>query len=146
MSSTYMTLAVGTLLLLAFLSVRFLLSPARMVIVRSCWDGGLRKLLPEMTYTATGFSNPVRVIFEGIFRPAQIEDRRETVAQHFRTAIRREREEIYIVDRLLVRPVTRTAMAISSMLREIHHGKLSSYAAYVLGAILVALLLGLLLL
>ena len=32
-----------------------------------------------------------------------------------------------------------------AMLREIHHGKLNSYAAYVLGALLVALLLGLLL-
>jgi hydrogenase-4 component B len=145
MSSTYMTLALVTLLLLAFSSVRFLLSPTRKVIVRSCWDGGLRKLLPEMTYTATGFSNPVRVIFEGIFRPVQIEDRRETVAHHFRTAIRREREEIYIVDRLLVRPVTRTAMAISGILREIHHGKLNSYAAYVLGTLLIVLLLGLLL-
>jgi hypothetical protein len=42
-----------------------------------------------MTYTATGFSNPVRVIFRAIFRPTIVEDTRETVAEHFRTAIRR---------------------------------------------------------
>jgi hypothetical protein len=36
-------------------------------------------------------------------------------------------------------------MAISSILREIHHGKLNSYAAYVLGTLLIVLLLGLLL-
>ena len=87
----------------------------------------------------------MRVIFEGILRPVKIEDRRETAAHHFRTAIRREREETYIVDRLLVRPVTRLAMTVSGILREIDHGNLNSYAAYVLGALLVALLLGLLL-
>ena len=50
----------------------------------------LRRLLPEMTYTATGFSNPVRVIFDAVFRPTTVEDTRETVAEHFRTAIRRD--------------------------------------------------------
>ena len=43
-----------------------------------------------MTYTATGFSNPVRVIFEAILHPAAGEDNTEAVARHFRTAIRRE--------------------------------------------------------
>ena len=43
-----------------------------------------------MTYTATGFSNPVRVIFDAIFRPTTVEDSRQTVGEHFRTAIRRK--------------------------------------------------------
>ncbi|MBV8174502.1 MAG: metallophosphoesterase, partial [Verrucomicrobia bacterium] len=38
----------------------------RTVSRRACWDGGIGRLLPEMTYTATGFSNPVRVIFQAI--------------------------------------------------------------------------------
>ena len=50
----------------------------RRVVRQSCWDGGIRRLLPEMTYTATGFSNPVRVVFDAIQRPKTIEDRRET--------------------------------------------------------------------
>jgi hypothetical protein len=51
------------------------------------WDGGLRWLWPAITYTATGFSNPVRVIFEAILQPAAGEDSVEAVARHFRTAI-----------------------------------------------------------
>ena len=65
----------------------------------------MRRLLPEMTYTATGFSNPVRVIFDAIFRPTTVEDTRETVAEHFRMAIRREKERVHLVDRLVFQPV-----------------------------------------
>ena len=62
-------------------------------------------MLPEMTYTATGFSNPVRVIFDAVFRPTTIEDTRETVAEHFRSAIRREKERVHLVDKLVFHPV-----------------------------------------
>jgi len=52
-----------------------------------------------MTYTATGFSNPVRGDFRrGLFRPTTVEDTRETVAEHFREAIRREKERIHPVE------------------------------------------------
>ncbi|MGC1725234.1 MAG: proton-conducting transporter membrane subunit, partial [Candidatus Acidiferrales bacterium] len=72
---------------------------------RELWAGGIPRLLPEMTYTATGFSNPVRVVFQAIFRPNIVEDTRDTVAVHFRTAIRRRRDETHLVDRLFFHPV-----------------------------------------
>jgi len=55
-----------------------------------------------MTYTATGFSNPVRVIFNAVFRPTTVEDTRQTVAEHFLVAIRRERERVH-PERLVLR-------------------------------------------
>ncbi len=145
MSTSYMAVALLVLLGLSLIIMRYLLSPARSVHRAACWAGGVRKLLPEMTYTATGFSNPVRVIFDNIYRPKRDADRRENVARHFRTAIKREREEVYIVDRWLVIPCTRMALAISVRLANIHHGRLSSYAGYVLGALVFVLLLGTLL-
>ena len=63
-------------------------------------DGGLRRLLPEMTYTATGFSNPVRVIFDAVFRPTTVEDTSATVAEHFRTAIHRQMDRPHLIVRL----------------------------------------------
>ena len=60
------------------------------------------------TYTATGFSNRVRVVFRAVFRPNLVEDKRETVAIHFRTAIQRRREETHLVDRLFFQPVGNT--------------------------------------
>src|SRR5581483_1819657 len=103
--------------------------------------GGIPRLLPQMTYTATGFSNPVRVVFQAVFRPNITEDTRQTVAVHFRTAIRRRREETPIVDRLFLRPI-RVAMAgIANILAGMHHGRLNTYVAYVLGFLLIILFL-----
>ena len=95
------------LLLLTYVVVRLWLTRGGELARRERWDGGVRRLLPEMTYTATGFSNPVRVIFDAVFRPTTVEDTRETVAEHFRTAIRREKERVHLVDRLVFQPVRR---------------------------------------
>lgn len=38
------------------------------------WDAGLTRLRPEMTYTATTFPAPVRVVFRGLFHPHIEED------------------------------------------------------------------------
>ena len=115
----------------------------RAVARRVCWDGGIRRLLPEMTYTATGFSNPVRVIFDAIFRPTTVEDTRETVAEHFRNAIRRERQTVPLADRLALQPARRAADGLARRLAAMHHGRINAYAAYVLVAIVLALAIGL---
>jgi hydrogenase-4 component B len=143
MSTSYMFVALIVLLLATYVVIRLWLTRKRKLSRKTRWDGGVRKLLPEMTYTATGFSNPVRVIFEAIFRPTTISDTRETVAQHFRTAIRREREEVHIVDRYLMQPAKDAVMKLAGHLAAMHHGRLNAYSAYVLLALLVALLLNL---
>ena len=98
MSTSYTFVVLLLLLGGAFVIIR-ILTKARTVVRRPAWDGGLRRLMPEMTYTATGFSNPVRVIFEAVFRPSTFDDRKETVAEHFRMAIKNGRKEVHIVDR-----------------------------------------------
>jgi hypothetical protein len=83
MSSSYSFVVLLLLLGGTFVVVR-MLTKERKVTRQPAWDGGLRRLLPEMVYTATGFSNPVRVVFNAIFRPTTVEDTKETVAKHFR--------------------------------------------------------------
>jgi hydrogenase-4 component B len=141
MSTSYMLLVLCGLLLLTYLLIRFWLTRTRSVTRRTRWDGGVRRLLPEMTYTATGFSNPVRVIFDAIFRPTTIEDTRETVAEHFRTAIRREKERVYVVDRLVFQPMRSAALAFASALAAMHHGRINAYVTYAFVALLIALAL-----
>ncbi|HUN26798.1 MAG TPA: proton-conducting transporter membrane subunit [Steroidobacteraceae bacterium] len=143
MSTAYMLAVLMGLLVVTYLVVRLWLTRARQQARRERWDGGVRRLLPEMTYTATGFSNPVRVIFEAVFRPTTVEDTSETVAEHFRTAIRRERETVHVVDRLIVRPVRHWARKGARALAAMHHGYLNAYLAYVLLALLLALAAGL---
>ncbi len=106
---------------------------------RPVWAGGIPRLLPLLTYTGTGFSNPVRVVFQAIFRPTIIGDTRQTVAVHFRTAIRRQREETHIMDRLLLKPVGTAVQKIAAFLAGMHHGKLNAYVTYVLAFFLLIL-------
>ncbi|MGA7486909.1 MAG: proton-conducting transporter membrane subunit [Xanthobacteraceae bacterium] len=141
MSTSYMLVGLTAILALVFIVFR-LLSRRRAVTRGPAWDGGLRHLWPGITYTATGFSNPVRVIFEAILQPAAGEDSVEAVAQHFRTAIRRNHAEIHIVDRLVLDPSISSMRWLASRARKMHVGHVNAYAAYVLLTLLLVLVIG----
>ena len=80
------------------LVIRYGLARQRQRLRKPVWAGGLAHLLPEQTYTATGFSNPVRVTFSAIFHPGEFEDSSEMVAERFRGAIRRQAEEVHVLE------------------------------------------------
>jgi hydrogenase-4 component B len=140
MSPSYGLAALAIMLLTAWFVITRL-TRQRATVRRELWAGGIPRLFPEMTYTATGFSNPVRVVFQAIFRPNITEDTRQTVAVHFRTAIRRRRDETHVIDRLFLRPVGGAMNGIARFLAGMHHGRLNAYVAYVLGFLLIILFL-----
>ena len=137
MSTSYMLVTLVVLLLLTYVVIRLWLTRGRRLARRERWDGGVRRLLPEMTYTATGFSNPVRVIFDAIFRPTTVEDTSETVAEHFRMAIRREKEHVHLVDRLVFQPIRSTTLLFARGLAAMHHGRINAYVTYAFLALLI---------
>jgi hydrogenase-4 component B len=143
MSTSCMLPALLALLAGAYVIVRFVLAGRRRVARKRRWDGGVRRLLPEMTYTATGFSNPVRVIFEEVLRPIAVVDTRETVSEHFRTAIRRRREEVHVIERYVAAPLRNGALKVAALLAAMHHGRINAYAGYGLIALIIALVLAL---
>jgi hydrogenase-4 component B len=141
MSTSYMVVALAGVIGLSFIIFR-LLTRHRIVMRGAAWDGGLRHLSREITYSATGFSNPVRVIFGAVLHPTGGEDSVEAVAQHFRTAIRREEAESHIVDRLVLGPPVIALRWLAAIVRKMHVGHVNAYAAYVLAALLLVLLIG----
>ncbi|MFZ2136985.1 MAG: hypothetical protein WAV78_08650 [Xanthobacteraceae bacterium] len=141
MSTSYTLVAFAAILALTFVVFQFL-SGRRAASRGPVWDGGLRHLWPGITYTATGFSNPVRVIFEAILSPATGEDNVEAVARHFRTAIRRDHAEVHIIDRLVIDPPVTALRWLASVVRRMHVGHVNAYAAYVLLAMLFVLIIG----
>ena len=140
MSPSYSLVAVALFLLAAYFLITRL-TRRREVARRELWAGGIPTLLPAMTYTATGFSNPVRVVFQAIFRPNIVEDRRETVAIHFRTAIHRRREETHLLDRIFFHPVGDVFSGLARALAAMHHGRLNAYVSYALVFLLLILFL-----
>jgi hydrogenase-4 component B len=141
MSTSYMLVILAIVLTVSFVAFR-LPTRARGIARGAPWDGGLRRLLPGMTYTATGFSNPVRVVFQVLLRPATVEDSTEAVARHFRTAIRRDHTEVHIVDRLVLGPPILALRSVAGVVRKMHVGHVNAYAAYVLITLLLVLILG----
>jgi hydrogenase-4 component B len=141
MSTSYMAVVLALLLLVTYAVFRLIVARKRAIKRSMVWAGGIRRLQPEMTYTGTGFSNPVRVIFEAVFRPTTVEDTRETVGLHFRAAIRRTRGENHVLDRLVLNPIAEGALWISNGFARMHHGFLNAYVGYGLFALLAALLI-----
>jgi hydrogenase-4 component B len=137
MSTSCTFVALIVLLVLAYVIFRLVFTRNRLMTRRTRWDGGVRRLLPEMTYTATGFSNPVRVIFDAVFRPTTVEDTRETVAEHFRSAIRREKERVHVVDKLVFHPVQTATLWLAARLAAMHHGRINAYITYTLLTLLI---------
>jgi hydrogenase-4 component B len=142
MSTSYMAVVLLLLALAAFLVTRKLLARRRNAVRKAVWAGGSRQLLPELTYTATGFSSPVRVTFNAVFNPTEIEDSSEMVGKHFRMAIRKQVEEVHVLDRWFYRPVDSAVTWIAAALARMHHGRLNAYVAYVLLALIAVLLFG----
>ena len=141
MSTSYMLVALATILALLFVAFR-LLTRHRAFVRGVPWDGGLRHLSPGLTYTATGFSNPVRVIFAALLTPAASEESTEAVVVHFRTAIRREYTEVHIIDRFVLQPPIDILCNLAAFARRMHVGHVNAYAAYVLVAMLIVLIVG----
>jgi hydrogenase-4 component B len=140
MSTSYTLIILVLLLGGTFILIR-VLTKSRMVTKRPAWDGGVRRLIPEMTYTATGFSNPVRVIFDAVFRPSTFDDRKETIAEHFRTAIKSEHKEVHILYRSVFRPILRCTQSMATLLGRMHTGSVNIYATYVLISLVLLLII-----
>jgi hydrogenase-4 component B len=138
MSTSYTFVVLLLLMGGAFVIIRRL-TKTRTVLRCPAWDGGLRRLMPKMTYTATGFSNVVRVIFDAVFRPSTVDDRKETIAEHFRMAIKNGRKEVHIVDRSVFLPVARGIQRTALLLGRMHTGSVNVYAAYVLISLFIVL-------
>jgi hydrogenase-4 component B len=141
MSTSYSLVVLASVIALTFVCV-LVLTRQRAVARGAVWAGGLRRLRAPITYTATGFSNPVRVIFDALLHPAAMADSTEAVAQHFRTAIRRQQMEVHIVDRFMFGPPLIGLRWLAATVRKIHVGHVNAYAAYVLLTMLLVLIIG----
>ncbi|MGH7632392.1 MAG: hypothetical protein ACRENC_01585, partial [Gemmatimonadaceae bacterium] len=77
--------------------------------------------------------------FQAVFRPTIVEDTRAAVAEHFRTAIRRDMDTVHLVDRVLLQPVHDLMLGVARLVARLHHGRLNAYLAYALVALVAVL-------
>jgi hydrogenase-4 component B len=107
------------------------------------WDCGQRGLTPQMEYTATGFSKPIRMIFKALFRPRRDVQREYDFSPHFARKLRFEShvEEVFV--RRLYRPFQYAILRASRSIRALQAGSVHAYLAYVFATLLLLLVFAL---
>lgn len=104
------------------------------------WDGGLMSYRARMLYTATTFSNPVRVTFQRLYRPDIHIDRASddpagsSGPVHYRTKVQP------VFEQYLYWPIARFVKALARLLQPIQSGDVNQYLLYILVVLVVAYL------
>ncbi len=107
------------------------------------WDCGLRGLTPQMEYTATGFSKPIRMIFKALFRPRREVQREYDYSPYFAKTIRFESEieEAFVTQ--IYRPLNRGILRVSRRMRALQAGSIQAYLIYIFVTLLLLLMFAL---
>ena len=103
------------------------------------WACGQPGLTPQMEYTATGFSKPIRMIFKALFRPRRDVQREYDFSPHFATKLRFEShvEEVFV--QRLYRPFELAILRASRKIRALQAGSVHAYLFYVFVTLLLLL-------
>jgi len=130
-------------MLLCLLSVPLLLrlTFARKSRTRTAptWDCGLRGLTPQMEYTATGFSKPIRMIFKALFRPRREVQREYDFSPYFTTTLRFDSRVEEVFQTRIYRPLNRMVLRVSRRMRALQAGSLQAYLIYIFVTLILLL-------
>lgn len=107
------------------------------------WDCGLRGLTPQMEYTATGFSKPLRMIFKALFRPRREVQREYDYSPYFAKTLRFEShiEEAFVTR--IYRPLNRGILRLSRRMRGLQAGSIQAYLIYIFITLILLLMFAL---
>jgi hydrogenase-4 component B len=107
------------------------------------WDCGQRGLTPQMEYTATGFSKPIRMIFKALFRPRREVQREYDYSPYFAKTLRFQShiEEAFVTR--LYRPLNRGILRLSRRMRALQAGSIHAYLIYIFITLLLLLMFAL---
>lgn len=107
------------------------------------WDCGQRGLTPQMEYTATGFSKPIRMIFKALFRPRREVQREYDFSAYFTTSMRFESHVEEVFQTRIYRPLNRLVLRVSRRLRALQAGSIQAYLIYIFITLLLLLIFAL---
>lgn len=104
------------------------------------WDCGLKGLTPQMQYSATGFSKPIRMIFKALFRPRREVQREYDYSPYFARTIRFESHVEDVFERRVYRPTHRMVLRFSRRMRALQAGSIQAYLIYIFVTLLLLLI------
>jgi hydrogenase-4 component B len=108
--------------------------------VAMTWACGLQRIEPQMQYTATGFSKPIRMIFSTIYRATHEIEISEESSPYFRPNISYELKTESVFLKYFYDPALTLLVASAHLLRRIQTGRIQSYLAYIFITLVLLLL------
>jgi hydrogenase-4 component B len=104
------------------------------------WACGQPGLTPQMEYTATGFSKPIRMIFKALFQPHRDIQREYDFSPRFAMKLRFEShvEEVFV--QRIYRPLRILILRVSRGIRALQAGSIHAYLLYIFVTLLLLLL------
>ena len=107
------------------------------------WDCGLKGLTPQMEYSATGFSKPIRMVFKALFRPRREIQSEYDYSPYFAKTIRFESHVDEVFEKRVYRPLNRAVIRLSRRMRALQAGSIQAYLIYIFVTLLSLLLFAL---
>jgi len=107
------------------------------------WDCGLKGLTPQMEYTATAFSKPLRMIFKALFRPHRAVQAEFEFSRYFAKTLRFESHIEEAFEKRMYRPLQRLILRLSRRMRAVQAGSLQAYLIYIFVVLLLLLMFAL---
>jgi hydrogenase-4 component B len=104
------------------------------------WGCGQRSLTPQMEYSATGFSKPIRMIFKALFRPRREVQREYDFSPYFAKTLRFEAHVEEVFEEWVYRPVRIGILRLSRRLRALQAGSIQAYLIYIFITLILLLL------
>ena len=104
----------------------------------SAWACGQR-VEPALNYSSAGFTKPLRLVLESVLRPRREVTTIEAGGQLLE--VRYSGEVPHLFDTLLYSPAQNAALRAARVTRRLQSGSVRTYAAYLLGLLLLLLLL-----
>jgi hydrogenase-4 component B len=141
--STLGLVMMGVCLLPAPLALWLIFGRRTRTRIGPTWDCGLKGLTPQMEYTATGFSKPIRMIFKALFRPRREVQREYDYSPYFAKTLRFEShiEEAFVTR--IYRPLNRGILRLSRRMRALQAGSIQAYLIYIFITLLLLLIFAL---
>lgn len=104
------------------------------------WDCGQRGLTPQMEYTATGFSKPLRMIFKALFQPHREVQREYDFSPYFAKTLRFDSRVEEVFERRMYRPARRLILRAARRIRRLQAGSIHAYLLYIFVTLLLLLI------
>ena len=139
-SPTYLFLAELLLVGIVLLALRAI-RPLGSRRVGPVWAGGIPRFAASMTYTGLAYSNPIRIIFNSLYRSHARTEETASAARHREGRITYQQEIPSPFERILYRPLLNFLRGLTRRVGIIQSGNVNQYVAYIFLIVLIVLIL-----